>query len=60
MMTSNLIENMAIRIAKTLGMTQEEFQLYQQQHMTDLNRRLTDQMEQQKMTPEVLAKRCTL
>ncbi|MCY1427458.1 hypothetical protein D9M71_433050 [compost metagenome] len=60
MMTPNFIDNITNRIAKAMGMTLEEFQLHQQQHMSDLDRRLTNQMEQQKMTPEVLAKRCTL
>lgn len=59
-MTPNLIDNMVDRIAKAMGMTKEEFQDYQKQHMVDLDRRLTDQMEQQKMTPEILNKRCTL
>ena len=59
-MTPNLINNMADRIAKAMGMTKEEFQDYQKQHMTDLDIRLTAQMEQQKMTPEILDKRCTL
>jgi hypothetical protein len=60
MMSPNLIENITIRIAKAMGMTQEEFQLYQKNYMTDLDRRLANQMKQQKMTPEILVKRCTL
>lgn len=59
-MTPNLIDNMADRIAKAMGMTKEEFQAYQKKHMTDLDIRLTEQMEKQKMTPEILDKRCTL
>lgn len=60
MMSPNLIENITTKIATAMGMTQEEFQAYQKRHMADLDRRLANQMEQQKMTPDVLAKRCTL
>ena len=60
MMSPNLIENITIRIAKAMGMTPEEFQLHQKRYMADLDQRLSDQMEQQRMTPDVLAKRCTL
>jgi hypothetical protein len=60
MMSPDLIERMADRIASAMGMTPDEFQQYQKQHMTDLNDRLEKQLEAQRMTPEILEKRCTL
>jgi trehalose-6-phosphate synthase len=60
MMTPNFIENISDKIAKAMGMSPDEFKQYQKQYMADVDKRLTERMAQQQMTPEVLAKRCTL
>lgn len=60
MMTPNFIDNITAKIAKAMGMTPDEFQQHQKQHMEALNQRLAEQMASMKMTQEVLLKRCTL
>lgn len=53
-------ERMLARIASAMGMTVAEHQQYQKQYMVELNERLAQQMASQRMTPDILNKRCTL
>lgn len=60
MVTDGFYERMLERIASAMGMTVAEQQQYQKDYMAELNERLEKQMADQRMTPDVLAKRCTL
>lgn len=60
MVTDGFYERMLERIASAMGMTVAEQQQYQKDYMAELNERLEKQMANQRMTPDVLAKRCTL
>ena len=48
------------KILQRVGATPEIRAAKSKAAMSQLNQRLSSQMEAQKMTPEVLAKRCTL
>ena len=60
MTPDGFFERIQQRIASAMGMTVAEHQQYQKDYMAELNERLDKQLVSQRMTPEVLAKRCTL
>lgn len=60
MMTPGLTERLMKRAATARGMSLEEFRSYERGRMAALNGRLNAQMKAQRMTSEVLEKRCTL
>uniref|UniRef100_A0AB39CCI1 Uncharacterized protein n=1 Tax=Pseudomonas phage RVTF4 TaxID=3236931 RepID=A0AB39CCI1_9VIRU len=59
-LSAGLIDRLRGRAAKQRGMTEEQFRSYGRGRMVALNGQLEAQMKAQRMTPEVLEKRCTL
>lgn len=60
MMTPGLVEKIWQRAADARGLTLEQFHQYRQDKLRSLNKRLAEQLDSQRMTPEILNKRCTL
>jgi hypothetical protein len=60
MMSPGLIERILNRAAAAMGMTPIGYQQYQRACMDKLNQELNAQLDSQRMTPEILSKRCTL
>jgi hypothetical protein len=60
MMSPGLIERILNRAAAAMGMTPMEYRQHQHARMAKLNQELNEQLDSQRMTPEILNKRCTL
>lgn len=60
MMSPGLIDRIIHRAATAVEMTPGEFREFRLKRIRALEARLQQQLERQRMTPEVLNKRCTL